>query len=47
VAARARVVRAKRDAGIIEHSIGSSEHGTVLSLWVPEAVADRVGMQSR
>lgn len=33
------------DVDIIEHSICSPEHGTVLSLlWVPEAVAPRVGM---
>jgi len=38
----------KRDADIIEHSICSPEHRTVLSLiWVPEAVADLVGMRSR
>lgn len=36
------------DVDIIEHSICSSQHGTVLSLlWVPEAVAARVGMASR
>lgn len=36
------------DVDIIEHSICSSEHRTVLSLvWVPEAVAARVGMAAR
>jgi hypothetical protein len=36
------------DVDIIEHSICSFEHRTVLSLlWVPEAVAARVGMASR
>jgi Zn-dependent peptidase ImmA (M78 family) len=36
---------AKRDGDIIEHSICSPEHRTVLSLlWVPEAVASEVGM---
>jgi len=35
------------DVDIIEHSICSREHGTVLSLlWVPEAVAVRVGMEA-
>jgi Zn-dependent peptidase ImmA (M78 family) len=39
---------AKADADIIEHSICSSEHGTVLSLlWVSEAIAGRVGMRAR
>lgn len=33
------------DDDIVEHSICSREHGTVLSLlWVPDAVAARVGM---
>lgn len=33
------------DVDIIEHSIGSREHGTVLSLlWVPEVVGARLGM---
>ncbi len=37
----------KHDADIIEHSICSSEHRTVLSLlWIPEAVAEWVGMKS-
>jgi Zn-dependent peptidase ImmA (M78 family) len=33
------------DVEIIEHSIGSREHGTTLSmLWIPEAVGARLGM---
>jgi hypothetical protein len=39
-------LKAKRDVDIIEHSICSSEHRTVLSLlWVPENVAEHVGMR--
>jgi len=38
-------IEAKHGADIIEHSICSSEHRTVLSLlWVPQAVAAHVGM---
>lgn len=41
-------IRTSADVDIIEHSICSSEHRTVLSLlWVPEAVAERVGMTNR